>query len=104
MSQHAKLQAKLEQRLAELTARAREIDEDLSERADDDWDENAIGASDDEVQEIVGLATLTEVRLIRQALAALADGTYGTCSECGGKISAERLKAFPEANCCRACA
>jgi RNA polymerase-binding transcription factor DksA len=44
-----------------------------------------------------------ESRRIAEALHALEVGTYGTCVECGAEISAERLKAVPEAVRCLEC-
>lgn len=104
MSSHAKLQSTLEARLKELTARAVEIDEDLSKTPDEDWSENAVVMADDEVQEGVGRATLKEIGAIRDALAAIRAGTYGTCKDCGAQITAARLEALPEATLCVSCA
>ena len=104
MTDHARLQAQLEERLKELTERAYEIDEDLSELADADWDDNAIEAADDEVLERIGRATVEGIQSIRRALDAIQAGTYGTCAECGEKISVERLEALPEATRCTRCA
>ena len=33
----------------------------------------------------------------------LREGTYGVCEECGGEITAERLKVMPFAVYCRDC-
>jgi DnaK suppressor protein len=33
----------------------------------------------------------------------LEDGTYGTCTECGGDIPVERLQIFPETPTCSSC-
>jgi len=43
------------------------------------------------------------LRQIDEALQRLADGTYGSCSECDEKISEARLKALPFATVCRDC-
>lgn len=40
---------------------------------------------------------------IDEALLRIADGTYGTCEECGKKIHKERLKIMPFARNCVAC-
>ncbi len=40
---------------------------------------------------------------VRQALARLDQGEYGYCTECGGEISAQRLRALPFAVRCTAC-
>lgn len=104
MKSHAKLKAELEARLKQLTERATEIDADLSQTPDEDWGENAVVMADDEVQEGVGQAALAEIRAIRGALAAIREGTYGTCAECGTKIAPARLEALPEATLCLSCA
>ncbi len=41
-----------------------------------------------------------ERNAVGQALQRLADGSYGTCVDCGKEIPAERLKAQPEAIRC----
>jgi DnaK suppressor protein len=46
------------------------------------------------------LAVLEEVE---QAQAKLAEGTYGTCDECGGPIGEARLEALPWATECVSC-
>lgn len=40
---------------------------------------------------------------IDQALAKIDEGTFGTCSRCGGPISPERLEAMPYATKCIEC-
>ena len=37
------------------------------------------------------------------ALRRIDDGTYGTCSNCGGEIAPERLEAYPWASLCIEC-
>jgi RNA polymerase-binding transcription factor len=44
--------------------------------------------------------TLTK---INEALGRLEEGTYGYCSECGGEISEQRLRALPFAVRCKDC-
>lgn len=43
------------------------------------------------------------VREIDAALAALENGTYGTCARCGSTIPDERLAAVPYATLCVVC-
>lgn len=43
------------------------------------------------------------LRLIDEALERIDKGTYGTCSNCQGEISLERLEAFPQATTCMKC-
>ena len=55
----------------------------------------------------VGLAMMTEdgkkLAAIQEAIDRLAAGTYGTCSECGKRISEARLNALPYADLCVDC-
>jgi DnaK suppressor protein len=41
---------------------------------------------------------------VDRALEKLAEGTYGECDSCGGRIGDERLEAIPWATLCVACA
>jgi DnaK suppressor protein len=43
------------------------------------------------------------LRRIDEAILRLGGGTYGLCSDCGGKIAEARLKALPFALTCRDC-
>jgi DnaK suppressor protein len=43
------------------------------------------------------------VRELDAALARIADGSYGSCAECGGDIGLERLRAYPTALRCIRC-
>jgi len=99
----AKIKAGLEAKLKELTARAEEIDDDLSKPADDDWEEHATESEDDEVLEKVGDVTLDEIRQIKYALSQIEAGSYGLCAKCGGSIGKERLEALPFATNCIQC-
>jgi RNA polymerase-binding transcription factor DksA len=44
-----------------------------------------------------------ELTLVEQALHRMDEGTYGSCEECGGKMSQKRLEAVPYARYCVAC-
>ncbi len=44
------------------------------------------------------------IAAIDDALARIADGTYGRCEHCGRAIAAARLTALPEATTCMRCA
>lgn len=46
---------------------------------------------------------VSELRAIDAALARLEDGTYGTCTRCGGDVGTARLRANPAAERCIAC-
>ncbi len=41
-----------------------------------------------------------QLNLVERALARIDEGTYGTCSECGVTIGAERLEAMPATDRC----
>lgn len=43
------------------------------------------------------------VRELDAALARIADGSYGTCADCGGEVGLERLRAYPTAIRCIKC-
>src|SRR3954464_1181020 len=45
-----------------------------------------------------------ELSRVEAALRAIDDGTYGTCTNCGNPIGAERLEAIPWAAFCIDCA
>ena len=59
-----------------------------------------------ERQHVAALAQAAREHLadIDAALARLADGSYGTCQNCGQPIGAERLAARPTARTCIGCA
>ena len=44
-----------------------------------------------------------ELRAIEAAQARLAEGTFGTCADCGDAIARDRLRAYPAALRCAAC-
>jgi len=46
---------------------------------------------------------LAELRAIEAAQKHMAEGTYGTCMDCGGVIPIARLEVFPTASRCVAC-
>ncbi|WP_370402476.1 TraR/DksA family transcriptional regulator [Sulfitobacter sp. JB4-11] len=91
------------QRLKELGARVKHIDEELGIPKPTDLEEQAIDIEDDEVLESLGAAAEKEVGLLRQALKRLEDGTYGICLGCGDPISEERLQAVLYAPLCKKC-
>ena len=49
------------------------------------------------------LAIAKELELVEDALRHIADGSYGTCTDCGKAISRERLAARPHASRCISC-
>ena len=95
MSDYADLKTQLETRLAELIARAEEIEEDLQHQLDPDLEEQAIDLEDDEALSGIDDVLRKEITAIRNALSRIDNGTYGICFKCGGEISKRRLEALP---------
>lgn len=100
MADHAELEAKLTTRLAELTERARGIEDDLRQPLDQDWEEQAVDLADDEALAGVDAVLRQEIVQLRAALDRIENGTYGVCSVCGEEIALERLRARPIATRC----
>lgn len=104
MEDYSKIAEQLRQRLAELTARSTEIEDDLRHPLDADFSEQAIDLADDEALEGVDDVLRAEAQQVRLALTRIDNGTYGTCAKCGKAIALERLKARPIATRCINCA
>ena len=62
---------------------------------------SASALNDDALSEAV--FELGELRAIADAFERIADGSYGTCANCGEPIAAERMRAQPTARLCLAC-
>lgn len=96
--------ALLEAQLAELQGRLGNLERDLAEPADPDWEERAVQLEDDDALDgQAGLARST-IASVERALERIADGSYGECVSCGVEIAAGRLEARPEAALCIDCA
>ena len=104
MTNYDAIRKQLQEKLDQLVARAQEIDSDLSESRNEDWEERAIETEGDEVMLSVGNVTLKEIEEIKHALHQIDQGTYGTCARCGTKIPSERLELLPYATTCTGCA
>ena len=94
----------MEARLAVLQRRLESIKRDASRPHSGDSAEQAQERENDEVVDAIGNETAQSVRDIQAALARIAAGTYGVCSECGEDIGSARLQAVPEATLCVDCA
>lgn len=99
----ASVREELETQLRDLLRRATDVDDELSEPPEADWDENAISSEQDEVLERLGSATVEEIKQIRRAISRIDSGTYGQCMDCGVTIAPERLEALPFATRCIGC-
>lgn len=104
MTDFSGIAQQLKARLADILERSEEIEDDLRRPLDDDFSEQAVDLADDEALEGVDDVLRAEARQIRFALARIANGTYGTCANCGDTISVERLEAQPVATRCIKCA
>jgi RNA polymerase-binding transcription factor DksA len=94
----------LRARSRELSARLHRIDTDLGRAKNPDSADRALEAENDEVLEELGEAGETELKAIDAALARIARGTFGTCTQCGATISPQRLAAVPHTPICQDCA
>ena len=81
------------------------VDASRDSNADDEHDPEGATIAFERAQ-VDALARDAEARLesIDDALARVADGTYGTCTRCGEPIPAGRLEARPTATTCVGCA
>lgn len=104
MPDYSSIKAELEEKLRQLVARVQEIDDDLSETPNVDWEERALETEGDEVLLSVGNVALEEINQIKRALHQIEEGTYGTCARCGKQIPEERLELLPYATTCTGCA
>jgi RNA polymerase-binding transcription factor DksA len=108
--QTQELHRTIEQRRAALLAELREDAERVRKDRFEDLAGPAPDAGDESVATLIGdLAhadmgrDLDELRGLEAARSRLADGSYGTCLDCGGDIGFERLRATPSAVRCIDC-
>ena len=105
-----RIEARLDARLKELEhtrsamrrSGAAERNSELS-NLDNHPSDGAMELHDEELDETTEIFLEEEVRRIAEARRALADGTYGTCRDCGKEIPAARLEAMPEVVRCVDC-
>jgi RNA polymerase-binding protein DksA len=101
---YEKIQAQLEERLAELQKRLASIKRDVTKSHSGDSAEQAQERENDEVVDAIGNETAQSIRVVTAALERIADGSYGVCESCGEEIAEGRLEAIPEATRCVNCA
>ena len=104
MADYDEVRTALEGRLAKLTQRVDEIEQDLRKPQNPDWQERAVERENDEVLERLDRSGLQEVEQIQTALGRIDDGTYGVCTGCGEPIGGKRLEAVPYVSTCITCA
>ncbi|ATH83286.1 MULTISPECIES: TraR/DksA family transcriptional regulator [Pseudomonadaceae] len=88
----------------EYRVRAEAIRRDLGRSHSPDFAEQAQQRQNDEVLEALLAEAELGLALVNQALARVADGSYGLCLKCGEPISEARLNAIPAAEYCLGCA
>ena len=98
------IRQQLEERLAELQVRLANIKKDVTQAHSGDSAEQAQERENDEVVDAIGNETAQSIKIVQAALGRIADGSYGTCKECGKSIGQARLEAMPEATRCVGCA
>jgi RNA polymerase-binding protein DksA len=98
------IRQQLEERLAELQVRLENIKKDVTQSHSGDSAEQAQERENDEVVDAIGNETAQSIKIVQAALGRIADGSYGTCKECGENIGQARLEAMPEATRCVECA
>lgn len=77
-------------------------DEWVPEYPQDPADAGANLAETERTEAVLALAK-RQLSEVGDALARIAQGTYGTCADCGSAVPEGRLEAKPEAACCVAC-
>lgn len=105
------LRGVLEQRKAQLLAELGEVQRDTlavaANRGDaeplDDRKEQADRLAQSTVRDAEATRDHDELVAVRAALARLADGSYGECTDCGQPVGVARLLAQPSAARCIAC-
>ena len=82
-----------------------EVEDALSERDLSDLLDHDDPSADSDATTALMLAEWVDRRVweVDEALARIADGTYGYCIDCGGGIPLERLRALPATNRCVGC-
>jgi DnaK suppressor protein len=104
MTKNEDIAKALKIRLAELTGRVAEIDNELRKPLSADSEERATDLENQDALEGIENSKLQEIHQIREALNRIAQGTYGVCAKCGVDIDPKRLKALPTATRCISCA
>lgn len=104
LTSHQSIALALRARLDELTRRVGDLEAELRQPLDADFEEQAADLQDDEPLAALEDAARGEIQRIRTALARIENGSYGTCVTCGEGIAPARLAAVPTAVQCAGCA
>lgn len=107
MEDYQEVRSNLLAMLEELSGRLAKITDDVKhadQPLEKDFEERATQTENDEVLDQLGNAARIEIEEIRQAIARIDKGEYGTCMMCGDLIPRERLDALPYTGMCVKCA
>jgi DnaK suppressor protein len=109
-SSRKKFLAKVHERLEEMKEKIRaEMDQEMRSEREGQKDEGmdtydlASEERDREISFILSDRERAKMSAIDDALARIADGSYGVCESCGLEIAEERLEALPFTRLCRDC-
>src|ERR1700687_5574751 len=105
-----KFLAKMREQLMEMkTKLLSEIDSEMRAEREGNKDEGmdtydlASEERDREINFILSDRERVKIKQIDDALARMAEGSYGVCESCGLEIAQERLEAMPFTRLCRGC-
>ena len=109
--QCSKLERKLDQQYKSMLEEVRDALEksenqqyvELIDRAPADSGDQATGDALADLNLAIIDRHVQELRDIEASRARIADGSFGTCTDCGGDIGFERLLAYPTAKRCFSC-
>lgn len=100
----SQIKKQLKKRRDELLGLIIDRDEAASTVTAEEAEDKQAERLDDEVLAALSHSDRDEVQRIDAALGRLADGSYGTCANCGEAIAPARLAALPDAALCITCA
>ena len=72
-------------------------------RSHDPSGAGAYGPTEEIPEAVIADKIARELAEVDAALGRIAEGSYGTCSACGGPLGLQRLRAIPEARFCLGC-
>ncbi len=101
---YSELRRQLEDKKRELQGRLERITANVRRGYEADSKERAKQMEDDEVVDALGNEARAELTKVSAALLRMDAGEFGNCTECGAKIQAARLAAYPYADECIDCA
>ncbi|MEQ1540119.1 MAG: TraR/DksA C4-type zinc finger protein [Sphingorhabdus sp.] len=103
MTDTSPVRAELQQRLADLIARAGRIEAEITVPLNADSEDQATEMSDDDALTSEDELVMREIATVRAAIGRIDVGHYGQCLSCGADIAPARLAAMPEATLCTDC-